>query len=390
MSQPDLFLPSKNRHHDIFISYAHLDKPIADAICAKLEFRHLRCWIAPRDVSPGKNFPEAIIDGIEESKVFILVFSSHANNSQHVLRELTNAVNKGRIVIPFRLEEVIPSKSMEYLISVPHWLDAINPPLEKHIDELASIIERILLSGKELRVCPACRVPISSNGIYCGSCGTTLSPGPPAPLKESDTAAPQPASPAVFPPVSEPSRSQPLVQPPPPPVTALPAPAPDRRMLFIAAGVVIVVVGLLYFALPIPFGTIIGGSVNNSSPTPVTIIDYRSENAPINRVVLTTAPTQSMPKDTELFIEVDKDSTNAMVTIQFAGGPGLGRVMDNTVILTRSDGTEARGKLDFNQRSSEIMLQGTRGTDRLQVEITQYSGATYIIVDKLLPYRERG
>ena len=168
-------------------------------------------------------------------------------------------------------------------------------------------------------------------------------------------------------------------------------------MLFIAAGMVIVVVGLLYFALPIitgslpiPLGTIIGGSVNNSSPIPVTIIDYRSENAPINRVVLTTVPTQSMPKDTELFIEVDKDSTNAMVTIQFAGGPGLGRVMDNTVILTRSDGTEARGKLDFNQRSSEIMLQGTRGTDRLQVEITQYSGATYIIVDKLLPYRERG
>jgi hypothetical protein len=113
MARPDEFSRSHANHHDVFISYAQLDKPIADALCAKLEFHHIRCWIAPRDVLPGKNFPEAIIDAIEESKVVVLIFSSHANNSPHVIRELTTAVNKGRIIVPFRVEDVVPSKSME-------------------------------------------------------------------------------------------------------------------------------------------------------------------------------------------------------------------------------------------------------------------------------------
>ena len=39
--------------HDVFVSYAAQDKPTADAACATLEARQVRCWIAPRDVLPG-------------------------------------------------------------------------------------------------------------------------------------------------------------------------------------------------------------------------------------------------------------------------------------------------------------------------------------------------
>jgi hypothetical protein len=100
--------------------------------------------MAPRDVPPGMDFPAAIIQGIEGSRVMVLIFSSHSNASPHVLREITSAVNKGIIIVPFRIEDIIPSKSMEYLISVPHWLDAVTPPLEQHFDHLASTIENIL------------------------------------------------------------------------------------------------------------------------------------------------------------------------------------------------------------------------------------------------------
>ncbi len=131
-------------HHDVFISYAQEDKSVADAVCAKLESKNIRCWIAPRDIPPGKNFLEAIIEGIEDGKVVVLIFSSFANKSPHVTRELTNAVNKGRVIIPFRIEDVIPSKSMEYLISIPHWLDAITPPLDAHIEILTNTVENII------------------------------------------------------------------------------------------------------------------------------------------------------------------------------------------------------------------------------------------------------
>jgi hypothetical protein len=139
--QPDR---SGSSHHDVFISYAHMDKPIADGACAKLESRNIRCWMAPRDVPPGMDFPAAIIKGIEGSRVMVLVFSSHSNVSPHVLREITSAVNKGIIIVPFRIEDITPTKSMEYLISVPHWLDAVTPPMEQHFDQLALTIERIL------------------------------------------------------------------------------------------------------------------------------------------------------------------------------------------------------------------------------------------------------
>jgi len=143
---PDESSLKNQSHHDVFISYAQEDKPVADAVCAKLESKNILCWIAPRDIPPGKNFPEAIIEGIEEGKVVVLIFSSFANKSPHVTRELTNAVNKGRVIIPFRIEDVIPSKSMEYLISVPHWLDAITPPLDSHIEILADTVEYIISS----------------------------------------------------------------------------------------------------------------------------------------------------------------------------------------------------------------------------------------------------
>ena len=39
-------------NHDIIISDSTLDKPITDAVCAGLEARGIRCWIAPRDILP--------------------------------------------------------------------------------------------------------------------------------------------------------------------------------------------------------------------------------------------------------------------------------------------------------------------------------------------------
>src|SRR5690606_9065606 len=109
-------------------------------VCASLEADGIRCWLAPRDVLPGTNFPRSIIEAIETSRVMVLVFSSHSNRSTHVVRELTHAVAKGVIIVPFRIEDIPLSKDMEYLIGVPHWLDAMNPPLEKHIAVLKETV----------------------------------------------------------------------------------------------------------------------------------------------------------------------------------------------------------------------------------------------------------
>ena len=130
--------------HDVFVSYSAKDKAFADGLCAALENKRIRCWVAPRDVLPGKNYAEALIEALNNSKIMVLVFSSNSNNSLHVAREVERAVNKGIPIIPIRIENVIPTKSMEYFLSVPQWLDAFTPPLEEHLQKLTDTVQALL------------------------------------------------------------------------------------------------------------------------------------------------------------------------------------------------------------------------------------------------------
>jgi osmotically-inducible protein OsmY len=130
--------------YDVFISYASNDKPTADAACATLEARGIRCWIAPRDILVGTEWGEAIIDAIHQSQVMVLVFSSRANESPHIKREVDRAVTKGVPIIPVRIEDVVPVKALEYYISSVHWLDAFTPPLEAHLNRLADKVQVLL------------------------------------------------------------------------------------------------------------------------------------------------------------------------------------------------------------------------------------------------------
>src|SRR5579862_6949246 len=92
------------RNHDVFISYSHKDKLIADRVCAAMERRRIRCWIAPRDVAPGSDWSSSIIDALGEARVMLLVFSANSNVSQQVLREVERAVAKGVKIAPLRVE----------------------------------------------------------------------------------------------------------------------------------------------------------------------------------------------------------------------------------------------------------------------------------------------
>lgn len=130
--------------HDIFISYSSKDKLTAERICAYLEDHGIRCWITPRNVLPGSNWGESIIDAINDARAMLLIFSSNSNMSEHIKREVERAVSRGKVIIPFRIEDVMPCKSLEYFISAQHWLDAYTPPLEKHLQHLVKTIKMLL------------------------------------------------------------------------------------------------------------------------------------------------------------------------------------------------------------------------------------------------------
>jgi WD40 repeat protein len=132
---------------DVFISHASKDKAVADEVCAKLESQGFRCWIAPRDIGPGALFAEAISDAIPECRILLLVLSSNANVSDHVPREVDEAVRAGKPIIPFKIEDVEPSTRLRHYVNVIHTLDAHTQPLEAHLQSLAKAVQELLHHG---------------------------------------------------------------------------------------------------------------------------------------------------------------------------------------------------------------------------------------------------
>jgi len=105
----------------VFISHSSNDRATADAICAHLESAGIKCWIAPRDIEPGVTWTKGIMQGLEDCRVLVLVFSEHANNSDHVEREVAKAFSSGLAVIPFRIKDVLPNQSLSYFLDTIQW-----------------------------------------------------------------------------------------------------------------------------------------------------------------------------------------------------------------------------------------------------------------------------
>lgn len=176
--------------HVVFISYASRDAVVSNAICAGLEQRGIPCWIAPRDIVPGVPWAESIIDAIEGSRVMLLVFSEASNKSVQVQREVERAVHKGLSLMPVRIENVMPTRTMEYFISSQHWFDAIAQPIDQHIERLVQ--------------------GVNAHLNRAGTDGDLIPDAPAGGTAPVQAAAPQ-AAPAAPPGPLEPSKESPLV-----------------------------------------------------------------------------------------------------------------------------------------------------------------------------------
>jgi hypothetical protein len=130
--------------HDVFVSYSTKDKEVADAVCKALEEDGIRCWIAPRDVQPGMEYAQAIIEALNTCRLFLIILSEESNTSPQVRREVERAVSKDLSILTFRIDNTILSKAMEYYLSNRHWLDASNAVLAKQLQSLSEAIQELL------------------------------------------------------------------------------------------------------------------------------------------------------------------------------------------------------------------------------------------------------
>lgn len=159
----------------------------------------------------------------------------------------------------------------------------------------------------------------------------------------------------------------------------------------VALGLIIVIalIGLVWLvSLPL----LSGGHVPSVGSTPQQTVQptVTGTSPTATAPVLVTGSIEQMPRNIEVYVTIEpKNPATAQVTARFDGGPGKGSVKEIEVRLTRSDGTVVSGTMGTQTFSPEVILQGTKGTDRVEVIVKLYSGKTYKIIDKMVPSRIR-
>jgi len=156
---------------EVFISYSQPDRDCAFELVAQLEGQGIPCWIAPRDIAPSADWAEAIMDAISAARTMILVFSNSSNLSPQVRREVERAVHKQLSILPFRIEDVLPSKSLEFFLSAQHWMDAFPPPRAPHYARLCGYLKALsgVPTGAPCAASPAVAVaPIPAAPLPAG------------------------------------------------------------------------------------------------------------------------------------------------------------------------------------------------------------------------------
>jgi len=288
--------------------------------------------------------------------------------------------------------------------------------------------------------CSKCGAPLQGDSKFCEICGTPVSPAKtilksgtipvsqettvgevseagdiqktdvtvrkqtvPRPQPIPDILAPDFAA-EQSPPMGseEPDTGAPARQPSAPPSPGTKAPVP-KNMMIIAGVVVVAIIVIAVFAVVLPGMSGSSGTKSIGNSSPVVTVTTPATSSPTSRVtavyttqtsqaagLLVPGPTQTLPAATQdLFFQVDKDTVSGDVTVTVTG-PSRSVVKDIVVRLTRSDGQVTTGYITPNQKVNEVTMPGTRATDRVEVTVNFYSGASYKVIDKTVDFARRG
>ncbi len=129
---------------DVFISHSSKDKVIADKMCEELEARGLKCWIAPRDITPGSEWAVAISDAIATIKVMVVIYSANSAESTQVPKELGLADKRNKFIIPYKIDDMELTGAFDYYLAGAHWIVANPQAGDYKFDELYGVMNGVM------------------------------------------------------------------------------------------------------------------------------------------------------------------------------------------------------------------------------------------------------
>jgi hypothetical protein len=130
------------------------------------------------------------------------------------------------------------------------------------------------------------------------------------------------------------------------------------------------------------------GCLDTGRPTPATPVPTVTPLPPTTATpvaTITVEPLRTLPYNQRVDLVLSKDRTNSDITLHYNGG-GAVSVQKIMMRVTRSDGTVEDQYMNGGKtpnQGDEIVIRGTRGSDRCEVYVTS-AGTTYKVKDESL------
>lgn len=131
--------------YDVFLSHANIDKPMVNLIYKDLLDQEFEVWYDKDNIHGGNKWTKAIQDGIDNSKVLVVVWTENSSKSEWVDREIVWASSKNIPIIPLMMDDaeltisVVTiqhiNASMSYFSKFPELISRIQKYVQNEVSE---------------------------------------------------------------------------------------------------------------------------------------------------------------------------------------------------------------------------------------------------------------
>jgi TolB-like protein/tetratricopeptide (TPR) repeat protein len=130
---------------EIFISYRRADEAWARLLHAQLQAEGAEAWYDAQ-IGAGQDWRNATAKALQASRIFVLLFSAAAAESEDIAKELAAAIFSKKLVVPVRIEDIQPTGAFLYELASRNWVNAFENT-EAKLAELAKGLAKLVRDG---------------------------------------------------------------------------------------------------------------------------------------------------------------------------------------------------------------------------------------------------
>ncbi len=130
---------------EIFISYRRTDEAWARLLHSQLRAQGVEAWFDAQ-IGAGEDWRATTAKALQASRIFVLLFSQAASESEDIAKELAAATFSKKLVVPVRIENIQPTGAFLYELASRNWVNAFENT-EAKLMELAQGLATLVQGG---------------------------------------------------------------------------------------------------------------------------------------------------------------------------------------------------------------------------------------------------